>query len=29
MHRGRFELTSEPGIGTTATVYLPADRVAA
>jgi PAS domain S-box-containing protein len=29
LHRGRFELTSEPGIGTTATVYLPADRVAA
>jgi signal transduction histidine kinase len=29
LHRGRFELTSEPGVGTTATVYLPADRVAA
>ncbi len=29
LHRGRFELTSEPGIGTTVTVYLPADRVAA
>jgi len=29
LHCGRFELTSEPGVGTTATVYLPADRVAA
>jgi signal transduction histidine kinase len=29
LHRGRFELTSEPGIGTTVTVYLPADCVAA
>src|SRR5207237_10812108 len=29
LHRGRFELISEPGIGTTVTVYLPADRVAA
>ena len=29
LHSGRFELTSEPGVGTTATVYLPAKRVAA
>ncbi len=29
LHSGRFELTSEPGVGTTATVYLPAERVAA
>ncbi len=27
LHRGRFELVSEPGVGTTATVYLPADRI--
>ncbi len=29
LHSGRFELVSEPGVGTTATVYLPAERVAA
>src|SRR5579871_6313608 len=29
LHSGRFELTSEPGVGTTATVILPAERVAA
>ena len=29
LHCGRFEVTSELGIGTTVTVYLPADRVAA
>jgi signal transduction histidine kinase len=27
LHSGRFELTSEPGIGTTVTVYLPHDRI--
>jgi len=29
LHRGRFELASEPKLGTTATVHLPADRVVA
>jgi PAS domain S-box-containing protein len=28
LHQGRFELASEPGAGTTVTVFLPADRVA-
>jgi signal transduction histidine kinase len=29
LHRGRFALASEPGIGTTVTFSLPADRIAA
>lgn len=29
LHGGQFELASEPGIGTTVTIYLPPDRVAA
>jgi signal transduction histidine kinase len=29
LHRGRFMLASEPGIGTTVTFSLPPDRIAA
>jgi signal transduction histidine kinase len=29
LHRGRFALSSEPGVGTTVTVGLPPDRIAA
>ena len=29
LHRGRFVLASEPGIGTTVTFSLPPDRIAA
>jgi signal transduction histidine kinase len=29
LHRGRFVLASEPGVGTTVTVSLPPDRIAA
>jgi signal transduction histidine kinase len=29
LHGGRFELVSQPEVGTTVAVYLPASRVAA